>query len=183
MEIFYGKIKLRALEPEDMEALRATVNDPEMEKLVVGWSFPIAKQQQEDWYQRTLGSSNGQRFAVEYQGQFVGISTLTDIDWKNRSAFHGIKLTKNTPKGQGIGFDAVAAVMKYAFEELQLNRLYGGILEYNIPSQKLYEKCGWKKEGLYRQCVFKENAYYDEIAVAILRSDYFEWKENHPEIK
>ena len=78
---------------------------------------------------------------------------------------------------QGIGFDAVCGTMKYAFEELQLNRLYGGILEYNIPSQKLYKKCGWKEEGLYRQQVFKNNQYYDEIAVAILRSDYFEWKE------
>ena len=176
MEIRFGKIKLRALEPEDMEALRATVNDAEMEKLVVGWSFPVSRQQQLDWYHRSMGNPNHQRFAVEYEGRFVGISTLTDIDWKNRSAFHGIKLTQDTPKGKGIGFDAVAGLMKYAFEELQLNRLYGGILEYNIASQKLYEKCGWKVEGRYRQCVFKENAYYDEFAVAILRDDYFEWK-------
>lgn len=177
MEIYYGKIKLRALEPEDMEALRATVNAEEMEKMVVGWSFPISKNQQMEWYNRSMGNPNHQRFAVEYEGKFVGISTLTDIDWKNRTAFHGIKLTQDTPKGQGIGFDAVAAVMKYAFEDLQLNRLYGGILEYNIPSQKLYAKCGWVEEGRYRQCVFKDNAYHDEIAVAILRSEYFDWKE------
>lgn len=177
MEIIYGKIKLRALEPEDMEALRTTVNDVEMERMVVGWSFPISKQQQMDWYNRSMGSPNHQRFAVEFEGKFVGISTLTDIDWKNRTAFHGIKLTQDTPKGQGIGFDAVAAVMKYAFEDLQLNRLYGGILEYNMPSQKLYAKCGWQIEGRYRQCVFKDNAYHDVIAVAILRDEYFAWKE------
>lgn len=181
MEIFQGKIKLRALEPEDMELLRATVNDPEMERMVVGWSFPISKQQQLDWYNRSMGNPNHQRFAVEYNGQFVGISTLTDIDWKNRSAFHGIKLTQDTPKGQGIGFDAVVAIMKYAFEELQLNRLYGGILEYNIPSKKLYEKCGWKVEGRYRQCVFKNNTYYDEFPVAILREEYFDWKQKFAE--
>jgi hydrogenase nickel incorporation protein HypB len=51
----------------------------------------------------------------------------------------------------------VYATMKYAFEELQLNRLYGSILEYNIASQKLYAKCGWKVEGNYRQSVFKNN--------------------------
>lgn len=176
MEIYYGKIKLRALEPEDMEPLRATVNDPEMEKMVVGWSFPISKQQQMDWYSRTAGNSTSHRFAIEYQNKFVGISTLTDIDWKNRTALHGVKLTQDAPRRKGIGFDAVVAVMKYAFEELQINRLYTGILEYNVPSQKLYAKCGWVEEGRYRQCVFKENAYYDEIPVAILRSEYFEWK-------
>ena len=179
MNIYYGKIKLRALEPEDMDLLRATVNDPEMEKMVVGWSFPISKRQQMGWYERSVGDPNNHRFAIEFEGRFAGISTLTDIDWKNRSALHGVKLTHDTPKKQGIGFDAVVAVMKYAFEELQLNRLYTGILEYNVPSQKLYAKCGWTKEGLFRQCVFKGNAYYDEIPVAILRSEYFEWKKRN----
>ncbi len=179
MDIFFGKIRLRALEPEDMEALRATVNDPEIERMVGGWSFPVSKQQQMDWYNRTISDPNNHRFAIDFEGSFMGISTLTDIDWKNRSAFHGIKLTNDAPKGQGFGFDAVAAVMKYAFEELQLYRLYSRILEYNIPSQKLYAKCGWIKEGAYRQSVFKDNAYHDESLIAILRPEYFKWKESN----
>lgn len=176
MNIHYGKIILRALEREDMELLRETVNDPEMERMVVGWSFPVSSIEQMNWFERTIGNKQHLRFAIEYEGKFVGISTLTDIDWKNRSAFHGIKLIAEAPKGKGIGYDAVCGTMKYAFEELQLNRLTGGILTYNIPSWKLYMKCGWKKEGLFREQVFKNNQYYDEIPVAILRSDYFEWK-------
>lgn len=177
MNIRFGKIILRALEREDMELLRETINDPEMEKLVVGWSFPISSVSQNNWFDHIVADKSNQRFAIEYNGQFVGISTLTDLDWKNRSAFHGIKLINSAPKGAGIGYDAVVATMKYAFEELQLNRLIGGILENNIPSQRLYKKCGWKKEGVFREQVFKSNRYYDEIAVAILRSDYFSWKE------
>lgn len=176
MNIVYGKILLRALERDDMDLLRSTLNDPEIEKMVVGWSFPISSIEQNSWFDRIQGNKNHQRFAIEFEGKFVGISTLTDIDWKNRSAFHGIKLIADAPKGQGIGFDAVCGTMQYAFEELQLNRLIGGILTYNIPSQKLYKKCGWKEEGLFREQVFKNNQYHDEIAVAILRSDYFEWK-------
>lgn len=176
MNILYGKIILRALEKDDMALLRESLNDPEIERMVVGWSFPISSIEQNNWFEKSINSICHQRFAIEFEGQFVGISTLTDIDWKSRHAFHGIKLIKSAPKGQGIGFDAVCGTMKYAFEELQLNRLIGGILEYNIPSKKLYLKCGWKKEGIFRQHVFKNNQYFDEIAVAILRSDYFEWK-------
>lgn len=176
MNIIYGKIKLRALEESDMELLRESVNDPEMEKMVVGWSFPISSVEQQNWFKNIQGNKQHQRFAIEFEGRFVGLSTLTDIDWKNRSAFHGIKLISAAPKGQGIGFDAVCGTMQYAFEELQLNRLVGGILTYNIPSRKLYAKCGWKEEGLFREQVFKNNQYHDEIPVAILRSDYFEWK-------
>ena len=70
-------------------------------------------------------------------------------------------------------------VCKVGIPKLQLNRLYGSILDYNIASQKLYKKCGWQVEGNYRQSVFKNNAYHDEMPVAILRGEYFEWKERN----
>ncbi len=176
MNIYGEKVVLRALELKDMPFLLEMINDPEMEKMVIGWSFPTSEKQQLDWYNRIIGDQKNFRFAIDYNGDFVGMSTLVKIDWKNRSADHGIKLCSNAPKGTGIGTDAVFATMKYAFEELQLNRLYGSILDYNIASQKLYSKCGWKIEGCYRQSVFKNNAYHDEWPTAILREDYFEWK-------
>lgn len=40
MNLFGKKVMLRALEPEDMSYLLEMINDPEMEKMVVGWSFP-----------------------------------------------------------------------------------------------------------------------------------------------
>lgn len=44
-EYLWKKVKLRALETEDMELLRETVNDPEVERLVGGWSFPVSKKE------------------------------------------------------------------------------------------------------------------------------------------
>jgi RimJ/RimL family protein N-acetyltransferase len=64
-------------------------------------------------------------------------------------------------------------VMRYCFEELNLNRLDGSIIEYNVPSQKLYiNKCGWRIEGKKRQSVFKGNMFHDELFVAILKEEY-----------
>lgn len=176
MNILGQKTVLRALELKDLPLLQEMINDPEMERMVIGWSFPTSEKQQQDWYNRIILDQKNFRFGIEYEGQFVGVSTLTKIDWKNRSADHGIKLCNKAPKGVGIGTDAVYATMKYAFEELQLNRLYGSFLDYNIPSQKLYAKCGWKVEGCFRQSVFKNNAYHDEYPTSILRDEYFEWK-------
>lgn len=177
MNIKGQHVILRAIEPKDLPYMLEMINDPDMERMVIGWSFPTTAKQQEDWYNRVIGDQRNLRFAIEFEGQFVGISTLVQIDWKSRKADHGIKLCNHAPKGKGIGTDAVYATMKYAFEELQLNRLWGSILDYNIPSQKLYEKCGWVKEGCYRQSVFKNNEYHDEWPMAILREEYFAWKE------
>lgn len=176
MNILGEKVVLRALELRDLPFLLEMINDPEMEKVVIGWSFPTSEKQQLDWYNKIINDTKNFRFAIEFERQFVGVSTLVKIDWKNRTADHGIKLHNSAPKGIGIGTDAVYATMKYAFEELQLNRLYSSILDYNILSQKLYAKCGWKIEGCFRQNVFKNNEYHNELPVAILRDEYFKWK-------
>ena len=46
MNICGNKVILRALEPSDMPYLREMINDPEMERMVIGWSFPVSEKQQ-----------------------------------------------------------------------------------------------------------------------------------------
>jgi RimJ/RimL family protein N-acetyltransferase len=177
--IIYGKnILLRAMEPEDMEMLRATTNDPEIERMVGGWSFPISKAEQMNWYNRVISDKNNLRFIIETleDHRAVGMVNLVEIDWKNRSAFHGIKLSPDTPKGRGIGTDAVMALMRYAFEELQLVRLDTTWVEYNMPSLGLYKKCGWTVEGKKKKAKFSKGQYYDVYVGGILAEDYFEAK-------
>lgn len=170
------KVLLRAVELEDMEFLRTMINDDEMEKNVVGWSFVTSKYEQQKWYESQIQNKNNIRFIIEADGNAIGLATLTNIDWKNRKACHGIKLYGDNIKGKGYGSDTVKTVMKYAFEELQLNRLYGSMLEYNQASRKLYEKVGWKQEGVEKQSIFKNNQFHDEIKVGILKEDYEEIK-------
>ena len=91
MSIMGKQIYLRAMEPEDMEMCRDMINDEEVSRMVVGWSFPVSKKEQMDWYNRVVGDRN-KRFTIcmKDTDQPVGIVTLTDIDLVNRSAFHGI---------------------------------------------------------------------------------------------
>ncbi|MER2169278.1 MAG: GNAT family protein [Psychrobacillus psychrodurans] len=170
-----GKIvTLRAIEEEDQELLREMVNDPEIEKMVGGYSFPISKIQQKKWFESNVNSQNNIRLIIETKEDgAVGFANIVNIDWKNRSAFHGIKIASRKFRSRGIGTDTVMAVMKYAFEELDLNRLDGTIIDYNEASRKLYcDKCGWKVEGVRRKAVFKVNEYHDELIVGILREEY-----------
>lgn len=172
-----GKIvTLRAIELEDQGMLREMVNDPEIEKMVGGYSFPVSTDQQLNWYHSNVNNQNNIRLIIETKEDgAIGFANLVNIDWKNRTAFHGIKIANKKFRARGIGTDTVMAIMKYAFEELQLNRLDGSIIEYNEPSRKLYcVKCGWQIEGVRRKAVFKSNDYHDELLVGILREEYFE---------
>lgn len=170
-----GKIvTLRAMELEDQEMLRETVNDPEIERMIGGYSYPVSKEQQIAWFNVNVNNQNNLRLIIETEDDgAVGFANIVNIDWKNRSAFHGIKIANKKFRSKGIGTDTVMAIMRYAFEELQLNRLDGSIVEYNESSRKLYcEKCGWVVEGIKRKSSFKMNEYHDELIVGILREEY-----------
>lgn len=176
MNIKGKSITLRSIEEEDLELLRDMINDPDIEKMVGGYSFPTSKIQQKKWFESTDNNQNNLRLIIETEEDgAIGFANIVNIDWKNRTAFHGIKIGNKRFRAKGIGTDTVMSVMKYAFEELQLNRLDGSIIIYNEPSRRLYcDKCGWKIEGTRRKAVFKGNEYHDELLVGILREDYEE---------
>ena len=167
---------LRAVEKEDMEFLRSMINDAELEKNVVDWNFPISKSAQEKWYDSQIQNKNTVRYVIEVNEQPIGVEIIANIDWKNRKALHGIKLCEEKIRGKGYGTDTLKTIMKYAFEELQLNRLYTTILEYNEASMRLHKKCGWEVEGVMKESVFKNNRYINEVQVGILKKQYEEIK-------
>lgn len=180
MNIYGKKVVLRAMEPTDCELVREMFNDPEIEKLVVGWAFPLSRYAQEQWYEKHYGDQDF-RFIIETpEDGAVGVATLLDIDWKNRMAQHGIKLSNMKHRGKGIGTDAVMAIMRYAFDELGLNRLNGSWFSDNIPSKNMYMKCGWKEEGIRRKYIYKQGAFRDLVETGVLAEDYYRLiAENH----
>ncbi len=167
-------VTLRAIEEDDLEMLRDMLNDSEMEQYVVGWSFPVSKYQEKEWYIRNINDNANKRFIIDTESDgAVGLATLTEIDWKNKSAFHGIKLANKKNRAKGIGTDAVMAIMRYAFNELGLHRLDGAWFDDNIPSKRLYTKCGWSVEGTRRECIFKGGKFRDLSIAGILATDYY----------
>lgn len=174
MNIYGNKVVLRAMEKEDCELIRTMFNDPEIENLVIGWAYPISKYAQEKWYEIHYNDDNF-RFVIEVPEEgAVGIATLTDIDWKNRMAYHGIKLAQCKQRGKGYGTDAVMAIMRYAFDELGLNRLNGSWFPENVPSKNMYMKCGWKEEGIRRNYIYKGGKYRDLVETGVLAEDYYD---------
>lgn len=173
--ILYGKkVILRAVEHEDIEMLRELSNDPEFEQMIVGWSFPISKNDQEEWFQSCKASHDIVRFIIDTQEDgAVGMIGLRDIDWKNGTAAGaGMRIAKKEIRTKGIATDAWMTQLRYAFDELRLNRVNGSALEYNEASLRVCEKVGFKIEGKQRQAVYKNGKYHNVILLAVLKEDY-----------
>lgn len=175
MIIKYEDIILRAIEEEDLELLKDMMNDPEIENMTGGYSYPVSTFQQKKWFEAQAYKNELRLIIDTKEHGSIGIVMITDIDWKNSIAqFHSkISNTKNL-RGQGYGTKATQALIKYAFEQLNIHCIYSHIIEYNIASQRVKEKCGFKKDGVLRKRIYKNNKYHDVIVWSILKEEFNE---------
>ena len=80
----------------------------------------------------------------------IGGTGFIRIDHFTGKADIGYWLGKNYWR-QGIGYESVSALVKYAFTKLKLQRLEAAIYKGNRASQTLARKLGFKKEGVRRR--------------------------------
>lgn len=173
--ILKGKIvTLRPIESEDLPFLQQLTNDPELEHWIVGWSFPVSMKDQQQWYQNYRNSDKFIRYIIETElDGVVGLTGLREIDWKNGSAKGGgIRLLKKALRSKGVATDAYMTMLRYAFYELRLHRVSTAALDYNGASLHFMEKCGFQREGIIRDAIFKDGSFHDEILLGCLKSDY-----------
>lgn len=167
-------ITLRAPEPSDAPTLHRWANDPDLWRMLGGWHFPYSKGSTQAWIE-AHGARDGadQVFCIVAPGDdLVGTANLTDIDWKNRTASHGLMLGEARFRGKGYALDASFALMRFAFDELGLHRLDAEILASNVRSQRFFAKCGWTVEGTRRRWYYKDGRRHDMVLVGILREEY-----------
>lgn len=169
MLLIDGDLVLRAIEHKDATLLKEMINNPEIEKMVIGWSLPVSEQKQIEWINSLRADDI--KYIIEIKGIAIGMSSITGLDFKNSVANLNIKIKNDEYKGKGIGTRTIKLLIKFCFDELNLHCLTANILEYNILSQKLFEKCGFKKDGVLRSRVYKRGKYHDVYAYSLLRSD------------
>lgn len=174
MELTGKKVILRAVEAEDIEMLRCLTNDADFEKMVIGWAYPISKNDQIKWFENCHNGSDRLRYTIVTQEDgAVGMIGLRDIDWKNGVASGlGMRIARKEIRTKGLATDAWMTLLRYAFQELRLNRINGCALAYNAPSLRVCEKVGFKVEGVQREAIYKGGRYIDVVQMGVLKSDY-----------
>ncbi|HCJ07287.1 MAG TPA: UDP-4-amino-4,6-dideoxy-N-acetyl-beta-L-altrosamine N-acetyltransferase [Lachnospiraceae bacterium] len=99
---------------------------------------------------------------VENQtGMDIGSVYLQDIDYVHKKAEYGIFIGEDSAKGKGYGTQVAKLMIKYAFKELGLHRLYLRAFADNRRAISSYQKAGFISEGLLKDDVFVNGQYRD----------------------
>ena len=168
------KTRLRALERDDLPHFVEWVNDPEVRRFL-SIRYPLSMTEEEKWWERFLTQQNDHIWAIETEdGIYIGNIGLHGVERENRRAGMGIMIGNKTYWGQGYGTDATLAALGWAFDYLNLNRVYLTVYAYNERAIRCYEKCGFRAEGTLRQAHYSDGQYHDELMMGILRDEFLE---------
>lgn len=169
-------VKLRAYKEEDIEKAVEFINDEEVKKLLdSNIPFPMTKWQEEEWVRsRKANSDLTYDFAIEdlKTGKYIGGCSINECDVKNRTCVIGIMIGDKEYWSKGYGSDALKVLTKFIFEEVNMNKIKLKVFSFNNRAISCYKKVGFKEEGILKKEVYRNGKYYDEILMAIFKSEF-----------
>lgn len=163
-------IRLRAFEAGDLDAEHAFVNDYDtLLDMMGGIPFPSSMGDEQQWLNQQTSYTRGEyQFAVEdFEGDLVGRCGVTRLDWKNRVGELAIMI--GAPyRGRGYGREAMSLLCDFCFQEMNLHKLKVSVLAFNTAAIRCYERCGFVREGVLKEEIFRRGAYQDVVLLAKL---------------
>lgn len=173
--------KLRELESRDLAKINKWRNNPELISHLGAPYRYINLRVDEEWFENYMRSrSTNVRCSIvnDNDDELYGLISLTNINQFNQTAELHLMIGDIEKRGKGIGTFAVKEMLHHAFCNLNLHRIELESVADNIISHRLYEKCGFQKEGIKRKSVFKEGEYIDMYMYSLLKEEYMELNEN-----
>lgn len=145
-------IRLRAMEPEDLDFLYGIENDPEVWS-VGATNVPYSRYTLYDYIANTkndIYTDRQVRLIIEdCNSRVVGTVDITNFDPRHMRAEIGIVIQK-TQRRKGYARSALSMTIHHAFVTLHIHQLYAVIPEDNIASMTLFESCGFKRTAMLK---------------------------------
>ncbi len=167
----YGKVRFRALEPEDIDLLFEWENNLKIWE-VSNTNEPFSKYILAKYIkesQRDIYESKQVRMVIEtLKGKAVGAIDLFDFEPFHFRAGVGIMIHDEKDRKQGYAKDALELLCNYAVNHLRLHQLYANITEDNLASIHLFSNngfalCGTKKDWRNTQEGWKTELMFQKI--------------------
>ena len=166
---------LRAGERSDIASFVHWLSDGETTSFL-SMRAPMSVAMEEKWFDGMVERQGKDQFhfviCLLEDGRPIGTLSLFAIDWTNGNAGIGISIGAKELWGQGLGTDAMNALVDFGFGMLRLERLWLEVYDFNKRARRSYDKSGFTLEGVERHAVFKNGRYVDVELMSMLRDEW-----------
>lgn len=128
------------------------------------------------WYDRVVTHDTSAWFTIyEVTGNCltpIGMTWLSDIDFRHRTASFGISIGEESSRGKGYGAETTRLVLDYAFTVLNLYNVMLDVYEPNLAGKRAYEKAGFREFGRRTGSYWMGGRRYDTILMECLATEF-----------
>lgn len=171
-----NKIILREFRESDIEKMHSWVNDQEITKYLAFAVFPRTLNDTKKFLDDQINrkSSSYVNFVIcdisDTKQEYIGSVGLKNIDFINRKAELAIAIGVKEYFSKGFGSEAAKLIVDYAFNKLNLNKVYLHFVCFNDRGKKSFEKAGFKFVAYLKDDIFYDGNYYDQGYMEILKN-------------
>jgi RimJ/RimL family protein N-acetyltransferase len=125
------------------------------------------------WYETITTDSQSVIFAVDTipDRQFVGCVWLHGIDPRHRYGELRVLIGNREYWGSGIGTEAIGMMVRFAFEKINLHKIYAYILAPNTRALRSFQKLGFVREGLLKQERYVDGQFVDVVRLGLVKKE------------
>lgn len=168
-----ARLSLRELRIRDIsDSYITSLNDYEVVRYTEARHRKWDRISIENYVGESLKSTNSLLLGIFFDNQkHIGNIHLMGFNSPHFRCELGIIIFDKKMWSKGIGFEALLAVTSYLLKSTKINRICADYYSANHGSAKIFHKCGYKIEGVFKEHLFLEGKFMDSIRVAKLKSD------------
>ena len=170
-----SRLVLRWISEDDVDSLYEIFSDPQVMRY---WSStPLTDREAAAALQRDIAEGNLKDtmwkwgLALSDSNKLVGTATLFNISLSNGRAELGYGLGR-AHWGQGLMNEALNALLKHAFDVVQLRRLEADVDPRNSGSIRTLERLGFQREGYLRERWYVGGEIQDALFYGLLKREW-----------
>ncbi|MFC5604404.1 GNAT family N-acetyltransferase [Sporosarcina koreensis] len=177
--LFCGeRIRLRKMAMEDVPIYHEWRNDIEVMQYTSPSLDVYTYTDTENFVKNITGSHNSKGYIIEEisTGKPIGVTSLINIDYRNRNAECIIDIGEKNYWSKGFGREAFQLLLEFAFKELNLHKVFLRVFSYNERAIRLYQKLGFNEEGNLKEQLYRNGSWHGVVFMGLLKSNYMHHK-------
>ncbi len=176
-QLFEGTlIRLGAIEADrDAEIESRWTHDVEyMRALTIDPVRPRSPNQIKKQYDEIVKNERQFYFTIRARDddRMVGFVRLAHIEWTHGIATLSFGIGDANVRGKGYAREALALILRYAFNELNLYRVAAQVPDYNTRAKQMLERAGFTLEVRRREVVHRDGKRWDWLVYGILKPEW-----------
>ncbi len=165
-----SKVTLRPMTYEDTPHLMRWGSDPAFRRYQWGQKpGRFEEKSARAWIERMSRPGDSACWVIEHDGRPVGFANYRDFHPRGKSAEIGIGIGEPDLWGKHLGRDALETLVRYLFDDLGLHRVGLSVVGFNDRAITMYKAVGFEVEGIERDGVATEDAFVDDVKMAIVK--------------